>query len=60
MKEYNILHVTEYFCKDCGQLRLNAANSQTCGNCGSQNLIHGSIGTLDKKSLKLAFKEKLL
>ncbi len=42
---------TEYFCIHCGQLRLNMAQRTTCGNCESDNLIHGAINELDKDSL---------
>ena len=45
-------NTTEYFCRDCKQLRLNLANSKKCGNCKSGNIIHGAAGSLDKDKLK--------
>lgn len=39
----------EYFCKDCGQLRLSFLNETTqCGNCKSNDIIKGDIGELNK------------
>ncbi len=43
---------TEYFCKDCLQLRLSLKDDKsTCGNCGGTNLITGECGTLNKEAL---------
>lgn len=42
----------EYFCFDCGQLRLSFANINTCGNCESNQIRKATIGTLDKGKLK--------
>lgn len=42
---------TEYFCRDCRQLRLNCANSTRCKNCGSDNILHGIVGSLNKIDL---------
>lgn len=47
----------EYFCLDCGQLRLCCSDPKrnTCGNCGSGNLIKGKIDSLNKEKLKSEF-----
>ena len=43
---------TEYFCKACMQLRLSLNADKThCLNCGSEDLIVGEVGTLDKQAL---------
>lgn len=48
----------EYFCYDCGQLRLLFINNKTgCGNCGSDNIISGKPGELDKAKLKKEYHE---
>lgn len=39
----------EYLCGDCGQLRLSFVLSDTCGHCGSKNIIKGELGTLSKE-----------
>ena len=41
----------EYFCKNCLQLRLSLVMCDTCGNCGSDQIIKGDLETLDKKKL---------
>ena len=48
----------EYFCYNCGQLRLcvDDINRSTCGSCGSDNILKGSVGSLDKRKLKRDFK----
>jgi len=44
---------TEYFCFDCGQLRLSLISEKTkCKSCGSLNIITGECGELDKQKLK--------
>ncbi|MAE81547.1 MAG: hypothetical protein CMB80_02335 [Flammeovirgaceae bacterium] len=50
----------EYFCYNCGQLRLVPFEIKTnakriCGNCGSTNTIKGAPGSLNKKQLKAEF-----
>ena len=43
---------SEYFCKDCLQLRLSLKDDKSkCGNCGSTNIIAGECGTLNKEAL---------
>ena len=43
----------EYYCMECKQLRLCCSHPfKGCGNCNSQNVITGAIGSLDKKELK--------
>lgn len=38
----------EYWCQTCKQLRLACVDVTTCGNCGSNKIIKGSVGTLEK------------
>jgi len=40
----------EYVCGDCRQLRLALVDTGSCGNCGSDNITKGKIGTLGKES----------
>ncbi|HDZ15190.1 hypothetical protein LCGC14_2036110 [marine sediment metagenome] len=43
----------EYFCYNCGQLRLSiGVTSESCSNCGSLHILKGEPGKLDKKFLK--------
>ena len=42
----------EYFCRSCQQLRLSWINYDTCGNCGSEDIVKGELETLDKEKLK--------
>lgn len=50
---------TEYFCFDCGQLRLSLTNDKdNCLNCGNDNIKHAEPGTLDKEALKRQFWSK--
>jgi Zn finger protein HypA/HybF involved in hydrogenase expression len=43
----------EYYCKDCGQLRLSIKNRfEDCGNCHSTNVIVGALNSLDKEALR--------
>lgn len=44
--------IFEYFCKECGQLRLSLRSEKRCGNCGSFNIVIGKVGELDKSTLK--------
>lgn len=45
--------IKEYFCKSCKQLRLCAdPDLKKCGSCGSEDLIWGELGELDKEKLK--------
>ena len=46
----------EYFCFECGQLRLSFVDIDTCGNCGSNQIRKAIIGTLDKEKLKNEFR----
>ena len=47
----------EYFCQDCGQLRLCLdPKLNTCGNCGVLKIIKGNYSSLDKDSLKKKLK----
>lgn len=39
---------TEYFCLNCQQLRLNFTDRKICGYCGSDKIIIGEVGTLDR------------
>lgn len=42
----------EYFCFDCKQLRLSLIADKTkCVGCGSENIITGKCGELDKQKL---------
>jgi hypothetical protein len=44
---------SEYFCNDCGQLRLSfKPKADICGNCGGNNLITGEVNSLNKEQLK--------
>ena len=49
----------EYFCWDCGQLKLSATGMPVyrCRNCGSTNLKVGQLVFLDKDQLKSEFRE---
>ncbi len=51
MDKHSIIRATEYFCPNCGQLRLNMARSQTCANCGCPDIIHDEVGRLNKDEL---------
>lgn len=43
----------EYFCRDCGQLRLSVEmNPTVCQNCKGAHLIIGEVGSLNKEALK--------
>jgi hypothetical protein len=42
----------EYFCRTCLQLRLSCAALGECGNCGSNLLIKGAVGSLNKPELQ--------
>lgn len=43
---------SEYFCKECCQLRLSLNSDKShCGNCGSTDIITGECGTLNKEAL---------
>jgi molybdenum cofactor biosynthesis enzyme MoaA len=43
----------EYFCMNCGQLRLCLDKKlTTCGNCNSPIKIIGKVGELNGKKLK--------
>jgi len=45
--------ISEYFCNDCGQLRLPfKPKADICGNCGKTNLIIGEVNSLNKEQLK--------
>lgn len=49
----------EYFCKDCGQLRLSFLKQTIkCAHCGSKKIIKGKPGELNKEKLKQQYKEK--
>jgi len=49
----NMESAKEYFCNECGQLRLSlSGNPKVCGNCRSDNLTVGELNTLDKDYLK--------
>jgi ribosomal protein L37AE/L43A len=41
----------EYFCWNCGQLRLSFTELWTCGNCGSIDIKKGDVGSLNKAKL---------
>jgi len=46
----------EYFCYDCGQIRLSIEEFDSiCKHCGSTNVIAGAVGSLDKEALKKGF-----
>ena len=45
----------EYFCFNCGELRLSFVDDNDCGNCGSKQIRKAAIGTLDKEKLKNEF-----
>ena len=43
---------TEYFCTNCVQLRLSCVKDKSrCENCGSTEIIPGSVGQLNKQAL---------
>lgn len=46
----------EYFCFECGQLRLSFVDINTCGNCGSNQIRKATVGTLNKEKLKNEFR----
>lgn len=50
----------EYFCKGCGQFRLNLTRLKTtkCQHCGSTDLIVGKAGTLDIDQIRKERKTK--
>lgn len=48
----------EYFCNDCGQLRLAMSRPTTCGACESADLVIGEVNALDGNALKKAWREK--
>ena len=39
----------EYWCMNCKQLRYSTVDVSTCGNCGSDRIIKGDIGKLERK-----------
>ena len=42
----------EYFCCTCLQLRLSLrTDNVSCGNCKTDDIIVGAVGTLDKAAL---------
>jgi len=44
--------MTEYFCIKCLQLRLSLVIDKShCQNCGSTDIVTGSVGSLDKADL---------
>jgi len=43
----------EYFCKHCRQLRWCCAQIDSCGNCGSEDIIKAEPGKLNKQALKV-------
>jgi len=44
--------VHEYFCYNCGQLRLSLCKKTVkCGNCNSPLIKTGAVNTLDKEKL---------
>jgi len=44
--------MTEYFCTKCLQLRLSMTKDKShCFNCGTTEIIPGSVGQLDKQAL---------
>ena len=46
----------EYFCNNCGQLRLSIDEFDgICKHCDSTDVITGEIGSLDKEALKRGF-----
>ncbi len=48
----------EYFCNACGQLRVAFVDSPVrCLPCGSDKILVGLIGTLDKAKLKEEFND---
>jgi len=48
---------TEYFCCACKQLRLSLCKDKSrCGNCRSEHIITGKVGTLDKQALLKQYK----
>ena len=49
---------TGYFCKCCGQLRLNLSERKVYGNCGSSDIVTGAVGSLDKESLLIEYQCK--
>lgn len=58
VKEGVVGEATEYFCFNCGQLRLSLIKEKTlCKGCGSTNIIIGKCGELDKQKLKKEFCE---
>lgn len=47
---------TEYFCNNCGQLRLSLIADKTkCHNCNSSDIVKGDMGSLNKDKLKEGF-----
>ena len=49
---------SEYFCFQCGQLRLSLISDKTkCMRCGSMDIVKGKCGELDKQKLKDDFNE---
>ena len=43
----------EYFCNNCGQLRLSLTSiTIRCGNCNSTDILIGMVGGLNKEELK--------
>ena len=48
----HIATMTEYFCCSCRQLRLSLTQDKThCMNCGSKDIVTGSVGSLDKAAM---------
>jgi hypothetical protein len=48
----------EYFCNDCGQLRLAMSRPTECGSCKSTDLVIGEVNALDSSALKTAWQAK--
>lgn len=40
----------EYYCSDCKQLRLSFCRTDKCRICGSDKIVKGQPGTLEKES----------
>lgn len=53
LKPHKAGEPTDYFCMNCGQLRISLLlDKSKCGNCGSTDIVTGAFGTLDEIKLR--------
>lgn len=50
----------DYFCWNCGQVRLSFKELWLCGNCSSPDILKGRVGTLNRTKLLVQRQDKLI